>query len=155
MHPHAELLEKLYTGLNAHDHLGMAECYHPDATFDDIAFHLRGKKQIHAMWHLISEGDLRASFKVLAADDRTGSADLIDDYTFRETGRKVRNVIRSTFRFQDGLIIEHRDDCDALKWGVQALGPVKGCVAWAVPAMRRAKAAALIKAFLARHPEDA
>ena len=31
------------------DHAGMAECYHEQATFEDIAFQLSGKKQIHAM----------------------------------------------------------------------------------------------------------
>lgn len=35
-----------------------AACYHPDATFEDIAFPLRGKKQIHGMWHMIAETDL-------------------------------------------------------------------------------------------------
>jgi hypothetical protein len=62
MHPHAALLEKLYKCLDGKDHEGMASCYCPEATFEDIAFNLRGKKQIHAMWHMIAETDLRASF---------------------------------------------------------------------------------------------
>ena len=87
MHPHATLLEKLYTSSDGKDHQGMASCYHPEASFDDIAFNLRGKKQIHAMWHMVAETDLRASFKVLQADGQTGTVDLIDDYTFRDTGQ--------------------------------------------------------------------
>jgi ketosteroid isomerase-like protein len=154
-HPHARLLATLYTALDAKDHAAMAACYHPDAEFRDIAFTLRGRTQIHAMWHLIAETDLRATFTVRSADDETGTVDLVDDYTFRDTGRRVRNVIRSEFRFRDGLIVAHRDACSAARWGVQALGPVKGVLAWLVPATRRAKAMAKLRRFIASHPEYA
>lgn len=155
MHPQASLLEKLYTCLDGKDHEGMAACYHSEAEFQDIAFTLRGKKQIHAMWHMISETDLRASFTVRQIDDQSGTVDLVDEYTFRDTGRRVRNVIRSEFHFRDGLIIEHRDSCDALKWGVQALGPVKGLLSWLIPSKRRAGAMEKLDKFIASHPEYA
>lgn len=155
MHPHAALVEKLYTGLDRKDHQAMASCYHPEATFQDIAFTLRGKQRIHAMWHMIAGTDLRASFTLLHVDDQTGAVDLIDEYTFRDTGRRVHNVIRSDFRFRDGLISEHRDSCDSLRWGIQALGPIKGTLSWLVPAIRRAKANAKLEAFIAEHPEYA
>lgn len=153
MHPHGALIETLYTCLDRKDHRGMADCYHPDATFEDIAFSLSGRKRIQAMWHLIAETDLRATFRVLHADDATAVAELVDEYTFRATGRRVRNEIRSNFRFRDGHIIEHRDTCDALRWGVQALGPVKGVLSWILPFTRRAKARKTLDAFLANHPE--
>ena len=88
MHPHAALLEKLYTCLDRKDHEGMASCYHSEATFEDIAFKLRGIKQIHAMWHMIAETDLRATFTVKQVDGQTGTVDLVDVYTFSETGRQ-------------------------------------------------------------------
>jgi len=155
MHPNAALLEKLYRCLDTKDHNGMAACYHPDATFEDIAFALRGTKEIHAMWHMISETDLRATFTVRRADDQGGTADLVDTYHFRDTGRRVHNVIQSEFRFRDGLIVEHKDSCSALKWGVQALGPVKGVLSWLVPAKRKEKAKAKLENFVERHPEYA
>jgi ketosteroid isomerase-like protein len=155
MHANARLVEKLYTCLSRKDHQGMADCYHADATFEDIAFTLRGKAQIHAMWHMISETDLRASFKVGAVDGQRGAADLVDDYTFRDTGRPVHNVIRSAFRFRDGLIVEHHDFCSAMKWGIQALGPVKGVLSTLVPAKRRKKARDKLAKFIDRHPEYA
>jgi ketosteroid isomerase-like protein len=155
MHPNAALLEKLYRCLDGKDHDGMAACYHPDAIFEDIAFRLRGKKQIHAMWHMIAESDLRATFTVSGADDQFGTADLVDDYTFRDTGRHVHTVIRSEFRFRDGLVVEHKDFCHALSWGVQALGPVKGVISWLIPATLKARAKAKIDSFVARHPEYA
>jgi hypothetical protein len=155
MDTQAPVLERLYTCLDRHDHEGMAACYHADAEFHDIAFALRGKKQIHAMWHMISEANLQASFRIREANGEFRTVDLVDDYTFRETGRRVRNVIRSDFRFRDGLIIEHRDSCSALQWGVQALGPVKGVIAWLIPAARRGKARAKLEKFIAKHPEYA
>jgi hypothetical protein len=151
----AAVLEKLYTCLDRKDHDGMAACYHRDAVFQDIAFELRGRKRIHAMWHMISETDLRASFTIRRIDGRTAVVDLVDDYTFRPTGRRVHNVIRSDFHFVDGLIIGHHDSCSALRWGVQALGPAKGVASWLVPGARRRMAMATLARFIQRHPEYA
>lgn len=153
MHPNSSLLEKLYTCLNAKNHVGMAACYHPDAEFQDIAFTLRGNKPIHAMWHLISEGDLKASFTIRQVDGQTGMVDLVDDYTFRDTGRPIHNLIQSEFRFEDGLIVQHHDSCNALQWGMQALGPVKGVMSWLIPSKRREMAMAKLQKFIAIHPE--
>jgi hypothetical protein len=109
------------------------------------------KKQIHAMWDMISKTDLRASFKIVEANDENGLVDLVDEYTFGEDKRPVRNVIRSEFHFQDGLIIKHRDSCNALKWGIQALGPVTGIVSWLVPSKRRKKAMEKLNEFIANN----
>jgi len=149
MHANSKLLEKLYTCLGQKDPDGMAECYHSDAEFQDIGFTLDSKKKIHAMWRLICATDLRSSFTIVAADSETGTADLIDDYTFPDTGRRVHNVIRSEFRFRDGLIIRHHDSCNALRWGIQALGPVMGVLSWLFPAKRRTKAMAKLEEFIA------
>jgi hypothetical protein len=151
MHANAALLEKLYRGLDGKDHEAMASCYHPDATFRDIAFKLRGKKEIHAMWHMIEGTDLRATFEVLHADESNGAVDLVDVYTFSDTGKKVRNVIRSDFRFRDGLIVEHEDTCSPLKWGVQALGVVPGVLMSLAPPARRFMARRKLDAFIADH----
>lgn len=153
MHSPVALLQTLYSCLNRKDHAGMAECYHPDAEFQDIAFTLKGRKSIHAMWHMISTTDLRAEFKVQHADERSGTVHLVDDYTFKDTGRPVHNVIQSEFQFRGGLIIRHHDKCNALRWGIQALGPVKGVLSWLVPSSRRAKANEKLDAFIRTHPE--
>lgn len=153
MNSHSLLLEKLFTCLNNKDHAGMAKCYQPDAIFKDIAFDLHGQKQIHAMWHMISESDLKATFKIIEVNDDIGRVQLIDDYTFRDTGRPVHNEIQSDFRFRDGLIIEHLDSCDSLKWGIQALGPAKGFISWLKPSIRQAKAKEKLEKFVSNHPE--
>jgi len=147
MHPNADLLRKLYTSLNQHRYAGMAECYHREAIFHDIAFDLQGKDQIAVMWRMICSGDLRATFEVVRADDRSGMAEVVDEYTFAETGRRVRNPIESRFRFRDGLIIEHRDSCDARAWANAALGGFGGFLAGRLRFLRAWKANAMLRRF--------
>ena len=156
MHPNAELLRTLYTCLSKKDADGMAACYGPDATFHDIAFDLKGRDQIRAMWGLVGHAQgFKAAFTILGADDEKGSAELVDQYVFGGTGRHVRNVIRSEFTFRDGLISEHRDTCDAFSWGVQALGPVKGVVTYLVPSLRRRTARKKLDAYIAKQQPQA
>ena len=72
MHTNGVLLQRLFTALDDHDHRTMAGCYHPAATFRDIAFDLAGESEIRAMWHMICENtDIRATFEVLHAAGHT------------------------------------------------------------------------------------
>ena len=151
MHPHALLLERLFTSLNRRDHNAIAECYHTNATFRDIAFDLHGKEEIHNMWRMICAGDIRATFEVVQADDEQGRVRLIDEYTFSDTGRKVRNVIDSQFRFDDHLVIEHRDVCDPRAWASMAIGGVGGFLAGRVAVLREVKARRKLAKFVAEH----
>lgn len=161
MHPNLALLNRLFTALDRHDHAAMAACYHPNATFHDIAFDLRGRDEIHRMWEMICAGDIHARFEVLHVDDRSGHVDLVDTYTFgRSTnppkpGRPVRNVIDAKFRFQDGLIIEHRDACDAREWASQAIGGPAGFLAGRLRFLRSRKARQKLDAFARSHSQPA
>ncbi len=148
MHPNAKLLEQLYSGLARRDAEAMAACYHADATFHDIAFDLHGKDKIHSMWRMICSGDIRATFEIVRADERDGVAKVVDEYTFTDTHRKVRNPIESHFRFQDGRIIQHRDECDPRQWAAAALGGVLGFVAGRVRFLRAWKASAKLRRFI-------
>lgn len=152
MHPIEQLLTKLFQCLNDHDHNGMADCYHDDATFRDDAFTLNGKRQIHAMWDMACsdnktgvKSEIAVRVKELSANDSTGKAVVIDDYTFRVTGWKVHNPIVSTFEFRDGKIIKQTDDCDAASWASQAFGGFKGFVAGHISFIRRGKAMKKLK----------
>ena len=147
------LLQQLYTGLDQHNHKAMDACYHPNATFRDIAFDLNGKKQIHAMWHMICDGDIRATFNIVQADEQNGTVNLVDDYTFSSTGRRVHNVIDSRLRFRDGLIIEHHDSCDPRVWAEMALGGAGGWLAGRFRVLRSFKAGEKLRAFIVKHPE--
>ena len=108
MHSHTEVLTRLFTALDRHDHEAMAACYAKNARFRDIAFKLEGRTRIHAMWHMICDGDIKTTFKIDEVDDRTGFVTVVDDYTFRAKARKVHNVIQSRFRFKDGAMSSSR-----------------------------------------------
>ena len=153
MHENGRLLERFYDSIQAHDHRATAACYHPGAAFEDIAFKVHDKKLIHAMWHMISETDLQLTYTIESANDRYGTACWTADYTFRDTGKKVLNHLKSNFTFKDGLIIDQRDDCNPLRWGIQALGPVNGVFSWLFPGKRRRKAMDKLQAFIDRHPQ--
>src|SRR3954451_14875955 len=163
MHGDAVLLQKLFTALNQHNDEAMAECYHPNAAFHDIAFDLRGKEQIHGMWQMICQGrsNIRATFTIVHADDKTGHVRVVEDYTFYasddsppSSGRKVHNVIDSRFRFRDGLIIKHRDFCDARAWGRMAIGGVAGFLAGRLRFLRSRKARQKLDGFLAKRSKQ-
>ena len=137
MHSHTEVLTRLFTALDRHDHEAMAACYAENARFRDIAFKLQGRTRIHAMWHMICDGDIKTTFKIDEVDDRTGFVTVVDDYTFRAKGRKVHNVIQSRFRFKDGSIVEQQDSCDSRQWASMAIGGVGGFLAGRIPRLRR------------------
>jgi ketosteroid isomerase-like protein len=153
MDANAGRLNELFSALNAHDHAAIARCYHEDAVFRDIAFHLCGRKRIHAMWHLICETDIRTEVKEISADEVRGRALVVDTYTFSDTGRVVRNEIVGHFSFEDGLILDHRDECDPLAWARQAFGGVKGEIIGRVALLRRIAARKKISKVLAQYPQ--
>ncbi len=76
------------------------------------------------MWKmLILNGkDLELNFQNVSADEKSGSAEWIANYTFSKTGRKVENRIKANFEFENGKIISHKDSFDFYKWAKQALG---------------------------------
>jgi ketosteroid isomerase-like protein len=124
MHPNAELITRFYKAFQQKDWARMAACYHPDVVFNDAVFtDLRGKRA-GQMWQMLCERgkDLRVEFRDVAADDSTGKAHWDAYYTFSRSGRNVHNSIDAQFRFQDGLIIEHRDTFNFWRWSSQALG---------------------------------
>jgi hypothetical protein len=73
--------------------------------------------------------DLEVRLAEHEADEERGSAHGLADYTFR-TGRKVHNDIRAEFRFENGLIAEHRDSFSFYAWARQALGPIGLALGW-------------------------
>ena len=154
MHPNGVLVERLYSSLDQHMPSDMAKCYHANATFRDIAFDLRGQRAIGGMWRMICAGDIRAKFEVVHADDETAVVKLVDEYTFTDTGRKVKNEIESRFRFRDGLIVEHLDSCDAKAWAAAAIGGVGGFLAGRFRFLRAWKAKEKLDRFVAEGKKD-
>jgi ketosteroid isomerase-like protein len=157
-HPNALLIERLFAALNRHDHEAMAECYADDAGFHDIAYHLRTKRRIHDMWRMICEGESNIQVKVEAADanDREGTATIVDVYDFGRTqddpGKRVVNRIRSRFVFDAGRIAKQADDCDPRAWAAMAIGGRVGWIAGRIRLLRSLKANWMLYRFVRNHP---
>jgi hypothetical protein len=151
MHANAQLLDRLFKSLNENNYEDMGCCYDEKAWFRDIAFHLKGRKQIRSMWHMICQGDIQCTFEVIAADDSEGVVRLIDEYTFTDTGRHVRNPIESRFRFARGKIISQSDACDSRAWAAMALGGVSGYIAGRLRFVRALKAHGKLAKFVREH----
>jgi ketosteroid isomerase-like protein len=130
-HPNEELIERFYSAFARGDGDAMAACYAPGARFSDPVFtDLRGEEP-GAMWRMLTgrAKDLEVRLAEHEADAERGSARWLADYTF-STGRRVHNDIRAEFRFEDGLIAEHRDSFSFYAWARQALGPAGVALGW-------------------------
>ncbi len=153
VHPNEELIHRFYTAFARHEGDAMAACYAPDAHFSDPVFtDLRGEEP-GAMWRMLTgrAEDLEVKLAEHEADEEGGRAHWLADYTF-STGRRVHNDIRAEFRFEHGLIAEHRDSFSFYAWARQALGPAGLALGW-TPMVRgrvRREARMGLDEFLAR-----
>lgn len=127
-----ELIQRFYAAFDRHDGDDMAACYAPDAHFSDPVFQDLRDREPGAMWRMLTGGsdDLTVELLEHDADGDSGSARWLAHYTFTQTGRHVDNDVRASFRFRDGLIVEHRDDFDFYGWTRQALGTSGLLLGW-------------------------
>ena len=155
---HASLLTTFFAAFSKRDWAGMAACYHPDVSFRDEVFSLKGK-QAKAMWHMLCEGgkDMQVVASRISAEGQKGKAHWEATYTFSATGRKVKNVIDAEFKFKDGLIVSHWDEWSFWRWAAQALGPVGLFLGW-MPRLQQKvqkRAAGNLEKFIMAHQEYA
>jgi ketosteroid isomerase-like protein len=155
----AALIDRFYGAFARLDHETMAQCYAPDVHFADPVFQDLHGDEAAAMWRMLCERSIDlelAHFDVRAEGDR-GSARWEADYTFTATGRRVHNEIEATFRFRDGLIVEHVDSFDLWRWARQALGPTGVLLGWSPSVQRRIREQARqnLEQFMARSDRPA
>ena len=136
------VIERLYAAMDAHDGDAMAASYAPDARFEDPVFGPLSGEEAGDMWRMLTgrSKDLRVELAQSEVEGEQGSARWIARYTFGPNGRRVTNDVRATFRFRDGLIVEHTDRFSFYRWARQALGPMGLLLGWAPPlrlALRR------------------
>lgn len=148
-----ELIQRFYAAFADGRGDSMAACYAADAHFSDPVFPDLNGAEPGQMWRMLTgaSDDLRIELVEHEAGDETGSARWQARYTFTQTGRPVFNDIRATFRFEDGLIADHRDEFDFHKWSRQALGLPGLLLGW-TPIIRGAvqrKAGARLEQFIA------
>lgn len=151
-HEHELVIERFYRAFDEGDGDAMAACYASDVHFSDPVFPDLEGSRAGAMWRMLTSGDADVRIELLEreADVATGSAHWRAHYAFPQTGRPVVNDIEASFRFRDGLIVEHRDEFSFYRWARQALGPTGLLLGWA-PFIRsavRRRAAARLEAFV-------
>ena len=149
-------IEALYGAFARLDGAAMANCYADEASFDDEAFSLRGRRQIGGMWSMLCDATKekgRDAWRLETRDITDRSAHWEAHYRFSATGRLVHNIIDASFEFApDGRIARHVDRFDFWRWSRQALGTPGLLLGWS-PMLKkkvRARAAGNLRAYLAR-----
>lgn len=163
MHPNEQTLEKFYNAFAQLDSDTMAQCYAPDASFDDEAFSLRGHEQVTGMWHMLCDATKakghdvwKLEYSGIKADVTGGQAHWEAHYRFSTTGRMVHNIIDGRFTFTpQGLIATHRDRFNFWAWSRQALGSPGLLLGWTpfLQSKVRKSAAANLHTYLARRKQ--
>jgi ketosteroid isomerase-like protein len=157
VHPNAHLIEKLYSSLQVADANAAAACYASDAEFEDIAFRLKGKKDIRNMWRMVCHAEVTVvKFQAEFADDESGRGSWVAKYMFDKVesppGRKVVSNICSEFVFRDGQILSHLDTCDPMRWAKQAYPFPKSLLVGRIAPLRRLGAKRKLDKFVRDHP---
>ena len=125
-----DIIEKFYTAFQNLDSKTMNSLLADDIEFEDPAFgKLKGDK-VKYMWQFLCENakDFKVEFSDIKTKGNNGTGHWEAFYTFSLTGNKVHNIIDSTFEFENGLIIKHKDDFDIKKWIKQAMGSAIGII---------------------------
>jgi ketosteroid isomerase-like protein len=146
----SQLIQKFYTSFAAADAEGMVSCYANDIQFEDPAFGPLKGNDAKNMWRmLLKTPGIKITVNNIKADEKTGSADWVAEYTFSLTGRKVINKVSAQFEFANGKITRHTDHFSFWKWAAQAFG-IKGILLGWTPLMKnkvRQRALARLRKF--------
>ncbi|MCB0869829.1 MAG: nuclear transport factor 2 family protein [Solirubrobacterales bacterium] len=127
-----EVIVRFYEAFAAGDADTMAGCYHERVHFNDPVFQDLNGPEVMKMWRTLlgRSDDLKITLGDHEATAGAGTAHWSAVYTFSQTGRVVHNEIDATFRFEDGLIIDHVDSFDFWKWTRMALGLPGTLLGW-------------------------
>tara|TARA_R110002167_G_scaffold30450_7_gene100851 strand:+ start:352 stop:819 length:468 start_codon:yes stop_codon:yes gene_type:complete len=127
-----ELIKQFYTAFQNKDAATMASCYHPDASFQDEVFTLKGEDIGHMWAMLCARGkDMTMTFRdVNSSSPGHVSCHWEPIYTFSGTGRKVHNRIDTVIEMKDGKIWKQKDSFSFWSWASQALGLPGTLLGW-------------------------
>ncbi len=143
----AAVITDLYESFSRGDADGMAACYHPQVHFSDPVFPDLNGPQVMQMWEALLGRSTDLHVVAGPANAEAGSTDgagtgrthWTATYTFAATGRPVVNEIDAEFRFEDGLIREHRDSFGFWRWTRMALGAPGLLLGWSPPLRSRVR----------------
>jgi len=134
-----EIVRDFFAAFGRRDHAAMARHYGPDAAFEDPVFGKLSAEQIAQMWKMLCQRgkDLKIELLSCHVDGDECTAEWEATYTFSQTGRFVRNRVRSVFSLRDGKIAQQNDHFNFWKWSSQALGMPGRALGW-TPLIRNA-----------------
>lgn len=123
-HPNAQLIETFYQAFQRLDADAMSACYADHIQFADPVFTDLKGADAGNMWRMLCSRaqDFSLTFDGVEANDQSGKAHWVATYVFSQTGRTIVNDIQASFVFENGKIVQHRDQFDLWKWSRQALG---------------------------------
>ncbi len=132
MNENEQIITKFYLAFQQSDYQTMQACYHDEAIFFDPIFEDLNAAEVRAMWQMMVKNAKGFSmiFNNVHSDGEYGGCTWIARYTFSQTGRSVKNVVKAYFKFHDGKIIEHTDNFDTWTWSRQALGVPGWILGW-------------------------
>ena len=94
MHPNQQSSESFYGAFARLDPDTMAQCYAPDASFEDEVFSLRGRREVAAMWKMLCQATQargadvwKLEYRDVQADAGSGQAHWDAHFRFSSIGR--------------------------------------------------------------------
>jgi len=146
MTPSELTVQRLYEAVKRGDAAEAAECYCNDAAYRDIAFDLKGKPDIAAMWRLVCSRGVKVEYRDIRTEGSEVKGHWVFDYKFHGTN-PVHNEMDSSFTLRDGKILVHHDHASRWTWAKQALGIPKGALVTVLPFILRSQAKKELEAF--------
>jgi ketosteroid isomerase-like protein len=127
-----EIVRDFFDAFNRRDHAAMTRHYRSDAVFEDPVFGKLAYDQIARMWKMLCQRgkDLKVQLISCHVNGDTCIAEWEASYTFSQTGRFVRNRVRSVLSMRDGKIAQQGDSFSFWKWSSQALGMPGRALGW-------------------------
>ena len=136
MTPAEEIVRKLYESIMQGNAAAAAECYCGDARYRDLAFDLKGKTEIAAMWRFVCSNEVKVEYCDIRTEGDKVKGYWVFNYLYEHTN-PVRNPTNSTFTFRDGKILVHHDHGNRFYWARQALGIPAAILVTIVPCILR------------------
>jgi ketosteroid isomerase-like protein len=146
-----ETVQRLYESVKRGDAAAATECYCDDASYRDIAFDLKGKADIAAMWRLVCSRGVKVEYSDIRTEGSEVKGHWVFNYKFHGAN-PVHNPMDSTFVLRDGKILVHHDHASRWKWAKQALGIPKGALVTILPFILRKQAKEELEASKAKAP---
>jgi len=147
-----QIIASFYNAFAVGDAETMAALYHNDVAFIDPAFGNLNGEEVRNMWRMLlsrNKSGIDIKYSNVEANETTGSVNWQATYMFGKPPRKVINKIHATFKFKDGLIIEHQDHFNMWTWSQQAFGLPGYLLGW-TPMMKnkiRTQTRSLLRKF--------